>query len=110
LAWNFVTSVGNSGGVGVWGSVVIDSKLNSVYFGTGNPNILVNNATSDIRYSYSMISLDATTGALNWVYTAHLTAGTRRDNDLGSTPNRFNLTIGGNTVCAVGLGRIACSY
>lgn len=99
VAWNFTSAVGNSGGAGIWGSVAIDPKLNSIYFGTGNPYVNTNN----VLYSDSIISLNATSGSLNWVYINRF-APTTNDLDYGSTPNLFTIGAGNSTEQAVGLG------
>jgi outer membrane protein assembly factor BamB len=53
-------------------------------------------------YAYSIISLNATTGKLNWFYAAHNSSA--GDLDFGATPNLFTITINGTTYDAVGDG------
>ncbi len=96
LVWKFQTMIGVSGGAPVWSTVVVDPKLNSIYFGTGDayttklPN----------GYAYSILSLNALTGGLNWNYSVK----DHGDLDFGSTPNLFTMRKGGVTYQAVGLG------
>ena len=98
--WNFTTMVGSTGGAGVWGSVIGDPNLGSVYFGTGSAYT----KGSDTLYAYSIISLNATTGKLKWYYRAHTTMANGDDKDFGSTPNLFSLTVNGTVYNAIGLG------
>ena len=100
LAWTFSTMTGKAGGSGVWGTVAVDPALNSIYFGTGNPY----SRSLSASYSYSIISLDATTGKLNWYYQVYHSLIKGHDNDFGSTPNLFSVVIKGVTHEAIGLG------
>ena len=102
VVWNFITMIGNTGGDGVWGSVVVDPNLNSIYFGTSNPYINVPNANT--LYGYSIMSLNATNGRLNWYYQVYNSITIGQDRDFGSTPNLFTMSVGGVTYNAVGLG------
>jgi polyvinyl alcohol dehydrogenase (cytochrome) len=107
--WRFVTGndTGNGGwGAGVWGSVVVDPSLNSIYFGTGNAFQNTSSACNTCSlYAYSILSLDASTGKLNWydqVYKNWLSAPFA-DDDFGSTPNLFSVMKNGMTYQVVGL-------
>jgi polyvinyl alcohol dehydrogenase (cytochrome) len=100
VVWTFDASPGSAGGAGVWGSVVIDQQLNSIYFGTSNAY----GPGTDSLYSYSIISLNAKTGALNWYYQVYNSTATGGDLDFGSTPNLFSVLISGVVHSAVGLG------
>ena len=100
VAWSFTTSIGNTGGAGVWGSVAIDPSLDSIYFGTSNAY----GPGTNSLYSYSILSLNAKTGTLNWYYQAYNSLGSGGDLDFGSTPNLFSVVINGVTHAAVGLG------
>jgi outer membrane protein assembly factor BamB len=102
VAWTFVTMTGSTGGAAVWGSVAIDPALNSIYFGTGNG--FNNGNGASILYSYSVISLDATTGALNWSYQVYTSTSLGGDQDFGSSPNLFSYSFQGISHNAVGLG------
>ena len=100
LNWSFTTSIGTAGGAGVWGSVAIDPSLDSIYFGTSNAY----GPGTDSLYSYSIMSLNARTGALNWYYQAYNSLSGGGDLDFGSTPNLFSVVINGVTHAAIGLG------
>jgi polyvinyl alcohol dehydrogenase (cytochrome) len=109
LVWRFVT--GNSStdggwGAGVWGSIVVDPSLNSIYFGTGNPFQSTSSSCNTCSlYAYSILSLDATTGHLNWYYQVfkNWASAPFTDDDFGSTPNLFSIVKNGVTYQAVGL-------
>jgi polyvinyl alcohol dehydrogenase (cytochrome) len=49
-------------GVGVWGPVTIDTKLNAIYFGTGNTF-----AGPDVGRSDAVMALDIASGKVLWV-------------------------------------------
>ncbi len=100
VAWSFTTSIGNTGGAGVWGSVAIDPSLDSIYFGTSNAY----GPGTNSLYSYSILSLNAKTGTLNWYYQAYSSLSSGGDLDFGSSPNLFSVVINGVTHAAVGLG------
>lgn len=106
LKWSFKTgndSPGGAWGGGVWGSVALDPSLNSLYLGTGNSfnaNVTSPNLNA---YSYSILSLNAMTGALNWNYTIAPNQQVGDDNDFGSSPNLFTLDYKGTMYQAVGL-------
>jgi outer membrane protein assembly factor BamB len=100
IAWNFTTMKGNAGGAAVWGSFVVDPNLNSIYFGTGNSYV---NATNN-AYAYSILSLNALTGQWNWNYTVYPNLASGGDQDFGSTPNLFSITVNGKNTPVVGLG------
>lgn len=98
VEWSFNTMVGNTGGAAVWSSAVTDPELNSIYFGTGNA--YANNTNTS--YAYSIVSLNATSGRPNWIYSAYNSfVG---DLDFGSTPNLFSIKINGTVYKAVGDG------
>jgi polyvinyl alcohol dehydrogenase (cytochrome) len=98
--WSFTASIGNTGGAGVWGSVAIDPSLDSIYFGTSNAY----GPGTDSLYSYSIMSLNARTGSLNWYYQAYNSLSSGGDLDFGSTPNLFSVVVNGVTHAAIGLG------
>ena len=102
------TLAGTAGGAGVWGSVVADPGLNSVYFGTGNSY----STAGTIGAAYSIISLDAATGATRWQYRVYRSHKSGRDYDFGSTPNLFSLKfhLNGGTKDAIGIGNKNGSY
>jgi polyvinyl alcohol dehydrogenase (cytochrome) len=102
VVWTFTTGIGSAGGAAVWGTAVIDPSLDSIYFGTGNPFGIGNGSVSSTLYSYSIMSLNATTGHLNWY--RQIPLGSEDDLDFGSTANLFSVTINSTTYNAVGLG------
>jgi len=99
VVWNFATS-GTAGGAGIWGSVAIDPKLNALYFGTGNAY----SGSGTVGYAYSIVSLNAATGKLNWFYQPYNSTAAGDDLDFGSTPNLFTVKVNGIFHSAVGLG------
>jgi polyvinyl alcohol dehydrogenase (cytochrome) len=108
--WNFTTGeYGPNGayGGGVWGSVVMDPTLNSVYFGTGNAYLQTSCGENCDNYTYSIISLNALSGHLNWNYTVYKSKSAdtvlKGDDDFGSTPNLFSITENGVVHQAIGL-------
>jgi len=104
--WNATTSI--AGGAGIWGSVVVDPSLNAIFFGTGNP--YGSGSGSSILYSYCIVSLDATTGKMNWYYPVYTSTAAGGDLDFGSTPNLFSVTIGSTTYSAIGIGNKGGTY
>jgi polyvinyl alcohol dehydrogenase (cytochrome) len=111
--WNFTTG-GTDGGASVWGSVVFDPNLNAIYFGTGYNYLIstpetyptiVNGTVKSLGtfgFAYSLLSLNAATGAFNWYYNEYPNKVPAGDVDFGSTPNLFSLTINGTTHKAIG--------
>ncbi|HUI01142.1 MAG TPA: PQQ-binding-like beta-propeller repeat protein [Nitrososphaerales archaeon] len=99
VVWRFVAG-GTAGGAGIWGSPVVDPALGSIYIGTGNT--FSNRGTSG--NAYSIVSLNAMTGSLNWAHQFYKNLLTGRDNDFGSSGNLFSVTINGQTYQALGLG------
>ncbi len=85
------TLAGTAGGAGVWGSVVVDPELNAVFFATGNSYA----RTGTVGDAYSIMSLNASTGALRWRFRVYPSRKSGGDNDFGSTPNLFSLTDSG---------------
>jgi len=103
LIWTFNTTIpGGNGGDGIWGSVAIDPKLNSIYFATGNPYL--NASGANTLYGYAILSVNASNGRLNWYRQVFNNTKLGMDNDFGSTPNLFNLTYKGKSYYAVGVG------
>jgi polyvinyl alcohol dehydrogenase (cytochrome) len=100
ILWNYTAMIGTSGGAAVWSSAVVSPKLNSIYFGTGDAYT----NTNDVDHSYSIISLNATSGKENWVYQVYNSVTTGHDYDFGATPNLFSMTLDGATYNAVGEG------
>jgi quinohemoprotein ethanol dehydrogenase len=76
LLWRFYTVDPNTypsgailSGAGTWQTPAFDPTLNMVIFGTGNPSpdLGVGRAGTNL-YSASIVSLDATTGELQWFF------------------------------------------
>ena len=99
-AWSF-------GGGSAWSTPAIDTKTDTLFFGTGNPSPQMNDVSrpGDNLYTVSLVALDANTGALKWHYqqVPHDVWGY----DLASPPVLFNWRCStqpcvGKTVAAVG--------
>jgi outer membrane protein assembly factor BamB len=106
IVWNYYTELSNSttGGDGVWDSFVVDPQLNDIYFGTANPYDNGTNADLNSYWADSLLSMNATTGRLNWAYQTHKNFSSAGDVGFGATPNLFTLTIDGTTYNAIGDG------
>jgi len=98
--WTFKTMVGTTGGASVWGSVAVDPASKALYFGTGNA---FGPGTSNL-YAYSIVSINALTGRLNWYHQVYSSSQTGGDDDFGSTPNLFTMQYMGTVHRVVGLG------
>ena len=85
LVWSYRTTHSKYGGAAVWGTVALDPTLGYIYFGTGN-SYTRTTPTGSTSYAYSIICLNALTGAQVWTYTAHKYD---HDADFGSSPNLF---------------------
>ena len=101
---------GADGGDGVWATPVISPINNSIYFATGNPYGIVSNSNSifgNFLFGYAIMSLNATTGKINWYnqvynainkvndtppYNGLIAGGQWTDDDFGSSANLFNYT------------------
>ena len=83
------------GGAPTWVSGSYDPELNTLYWGTGNPNPDFWSASrlGDNLYATSMIALDADTGKLRWHY--QFTPHDTHDWDSNQVPVIANLTIAG---------------
>ncbi len=108
VAWKFNTAIGSAGGDGVTGSIAIDPSLNSIYFGVGNP--YGSGSGASLLYGYCVMSLDATTGTLNWYTPVFTTTEAGQDLDFISTPNLFSVSIGGTVYNALGIGNKNGTY
>jgi alcohol dehydrogenase (cytochrome c) len=89
------------GGAPTWLSGTYDPELNTVYWGTGNPNpdFYGDNRQGDNLYSGSLIALDADTGKLKWHY--QFTPHDVHDWDANQIPVLADLTVNGQTRKAV---------
>lgn len=58
------------GGGSAWSTPAIDTKTNTLYFGTGNPSPQMNDISrpGDNLYTVSLVALDTETGKLKWFY------------------------------------------
>ena len=104
ILWGLQTSkngtLGGAGGAGVWNTVVVDPTLNNVFFATGNA---YGSESGTQLYSYSIISANAITGAMNWHYQAYANKKAGADKDFGSSINLFTVTLkNGSTYQALG--------
>jgi len=85
------------GGAPTWLSGSYDPELNTVYWGTGNPNpdFYGEGRKGDNLYSGSLIALDADTGTLKWHF--QFTPHDTHDWDANQIPVLADLTIDGQT-------------
>ncbi len=62
-SWSF-------GGGSAWSTPAIDSKTDTLFFGTGNPSPQMEDDTrpGDNLYTVSLVALDANTGKIKWYY------------------------------------------
>ena len=83
------------GGGGLWVTGSYDPVLNTVYFGTGNPNPRYYGAdrAGDNLYTCSLLAIDPDTGKLRWHF--QFTPHDVHDWDSGHTPVLADVTIGG---------------
>ena len=90
------------GGGSAWSTPAIDTKTNTLYFGTGNPSPQMNDISrpGDNLYTVSLVALDTETGKLKWYYqqVPHDLWGY----DLASPPVLFDYKKDGNLIPAVG--------
>jgi alcohol dehydrogenase (cytochrome c) len=56
------------GGGSFWESVIVDTKLNTAYVGTGNPEPWNSRCAGDNLYTDSIVALDLNHGTLKWHY------------------------------------------
>jgi alcohol dehydrogenase (cytochrome c) len=98
----WVPAQGHHGGGDVWMWQTIDPATNTLYAGTGNPSpdfILSVRGGCD-AHTNSLIALNASTGALKWAHSD--VCPDAWDYDSAHSPLYFDLTVGGQTVRAVG--------
>jgi alcohol dehydrogenase (cytochrome c) len=83
------------GGGGLWVTGSYDPALNTVYFGTGNPNPRYYglDRAGDNLYTCSLLAIDADTGALRWHF--QFTPHDLHDWDSGHTPVLADIPMGG---------------
>lgn len=101
------------GGGAVWNVPAVDPNTGIIYFGTGNPDQLPNNASGVAArtpgypnsqysnlYTDSVIALDSANGKLVWYYQA--VPGDQTDYDFGMPVQLFTTTINGVQTEVVG--------
>jgi glucose dehydrogenase len=90
------------GGGSAWSTPAIDTKTNTLFFGTGNPSPQMNDISrpGDNLYTVSLVALDTDTGKLKWHYqqVPHDVWGY----DLASPPVLFDYVKDGKNIPAVG--------
>ncbi|PPC83794.1 MAG: pyrrolo-quinoline quinone [Methylotenera sp.] len=94
-AWKF-------GGGSAWTTPAIDTKTNTLFFGTGNPSPQMNDVSrpGDNLYTVSLVALNTETGKLRWHYqqVPHDVWGY----DVASPPVLFDYLMNGKKIAAVG--------
>lgn len=94
-AWKF-------GGGSAWTTPAIDTKTNTLFFGTGNPSPQMNDVSrpGDNLYTVSLVALNTETGKLRWHYqqVPHDVWGY----DVASPPVLFDYVMNGKKIAAVG--------
>lgn len=90
------------GGGSAWSTPAIDTKTNTLFFGTGNPSPQMNDISrpGDNLYTVSLVALDTETGKIKWHYqqVPHDVWGY----DLASPPVLFDYVKDGKKIAAVG--------
>lgn len=90
------------GGGSAWSTPAIDTKTNTLFFGTGNPSPQMNDESrpGDNLYTVSLVALDTESGKLKWHYqqVPHDLWGY----DLASPPVLFDYVKNGKNISAVG--------
>ena len=90
------------GGGSAWSTPAIDTKTDTLYFGTGNPSPQMNDVSrpGDNLYTVSLVALDINTGVRKWHYqqVPHDLWGY----DLASPPVLFDYKVNGKNIAAVG--------
>lgn len=96
-SWN-VRGVAERGGVPTWLPGTYDAKLDTVYWGTGNPNpdFDANSLSGSLLYSSSVLALDPATGKQKWYY--QFTPHDIWDFDAVSEPILVDVPIDGKVV------------
>ena len=89
------TEVMARGGAATWVTGSYDPELNTIYWGTGNPNPLYygDDRKGSNLYSASIVAIDADTGTLKWTF--QFTPHDTHDWDSNHVPVLADLTIGG---------------
>lgn len=89
------------GGVNNWAGMVVDFKRGAVYFGTGSPSsdFYGGNRKGKNLYANCIISLDASSGKLNWYY--QTVYHDLWDRDVSCQPNLTTINFNGKTIDVV---------
>ena len=92
--WPSVEAMLHGGGM-TWGSTTYDPELNLIYFGTGNPQPVINGRKrqGDNLYTESIVALNPDTGRLAWYFQS--SPHDTHDWDATQTPVLFDGTING---------------
>ena len=103
--WRFETTLGYNAGGGFWASYSLDPATGEVFAGVANPypdfnRDLEPEDSAHTVYTDSLISVDATTGALNWHYQA--VPRDEHDWDLATTPTLYRTPSGKDMVAIAG--------
>jgi len=93
--WPASIDVLSRGGGGTWVTGSYDPQLNTLYWGTGNPNpdYYGEDRKGDNLYTASLIAVDADSGKLKWHF--QFTPHDTHDWDSNHVPVLADLTIGG---------------
>ena len=90
------------GGGSMWMTPAVDPQLNYIYMGIGNPSPDLDGSIrpGDNLYTESIVAVNAANGELVWYYQE--VPHDVWDLDQASPPLLFNVTVGGQTIPAVG--------
>ncbi len=101
-AWPKYKDAWKRGGGSTWVTPAADPDLNMIYFGVGNPSPDLDGGVrpGDNLYTESIVAVNAANGQLAWYYQE--VPHDVWDLDQTSPPLLFNVTVGGQTIPAVG--------
>jgi len=101
-AWPQYQDAWKRGGGSTWVTPAADPDLNMIYFGVGNPSPDLDGGIrpGDNLYTESIVAVNAANGTLAWYYQE--VPHDVWDLDQTSPPLLFDVTVGGQTVHAVG--------
>ena len=101
--WPSVEAMMHGGGM-TWGSSTYDPELNLLYFGTGNPQPVINGRKrqGDNLFTESIVALNPDTGKLAWYFQS--SPHDTHDWDATQTPVLFDGEIDGRAAEAPGAG------
>jgi quinohemoprotein ethanol dehydrogenase len=98
LTWGDPAEAAQAGGA-VWSIPAIDSKLGTLFVGTGNPYPYTGRSPGKDLWTDSLLALNVNTGALKWYYQA--VHHDLWDYDCPTPPVLFNTTVKGKAVQGV---------